>query len=226
MAGGGLDIGRTFNRNMQASLEYRNRDVRWHLTSGEITSPEVSGTANSAAVHWVYDTTVSGTLSPHGVRLDLTAGSLFDTVASQKAPLLQLRTVKSFTVRDKNLIALSADVDTYFRRNVTDPLRFTLGGPYRLSASSFDEYRGTDDYLVRFGYGRRLASLPTGLGQGLYLFTAYEAGEVWSPERPAFLRQDVFSGVLLDTPLGVLTLGGSVGDAGRRKIVLSIGKLF
>jgi NTE family protein len=226
MAGGGLDVGRTFNRNKQASLEYRTRDVRWHLTSGLLSSGEVSGTANTAMAHYVYDSTVSGTVSPHGYRFDLAAGALFDTVDSHRAPMMQLRMGKSFTFHEKNLFGLSADVDTYFRHQVTEPLRFTLGGPYRLSASSFDEYRGTDTYLVRAGYLRRLASLPTGLGQGVYAFSAYEAGETWSPERAAFLREDVLGGVLLDTPLGVVTFGGSVGDAGRRKILLSIGKLF
>jgi len=65
---------------------------------------------------------------------------------------------------------------------VADPFRFTLGGPLRLSASSIDEYRGTDTYLVRAGYLRRIASLPSGLGQGMYLTGAYEAGEIWSPD--------------------------------------------
>ncbi len=225
-AGGGVDVGRTFNRNFQTALEYRNRDIRWHLTSGDLISGEVNGVANTAMARVVYDSTLSGTISPHGFRVNIAAGSTFNTVRSVNAPMLQVGAGRSFTLREKNLFGVTVDADTYFRRNVAEPLRFTLGGPYRLSASSFDEYRGTDDYLVRFGYLRRLASLPTGLGQGVYAFNAYEAGELWSPEKPAFLRQDVFSGVLLDTPLGVITLGGSLGDAGRRKILVSIGKLF
>ena len=61
-----------------------------------------------------------------------------------------------------------------------DPLRFTLGGPLRLTASSVDEYRGTDILLVQSTYLHQVASLPTGLGQGIYLASAYEAGFVWS----------------------------------------------
>ena len=121
---------------------------------------------------------------------------------------------------------MSLSADTYFRRNVADPLRFTLGGPMRLSASSIDEYRGTDDALVRAGYFRRIASLPTQLGDGLYITTAYEGGAMWSPEHPSFLRQDGVLGVLAATPLGSITLGGAVGDAGRRKIFFTFGRLF
>jgi NTE family protein len=225
-AGGGMDVGRTFSRNLQASIKFQEQEIRWHLTAGDVPAQDLSGTSQTAVAHLVYDNTRSGTISPNGRRVELTAGAIFNTVASENAPLLQLRTINYFTHRQKNLLALSVAANSYLRRNIADPLRFTLGGPFRLSASSTDEYRATDDYLVRFGYLRRWASLPTGLGQGLYFTTAYEGGEVWTPEQPAYLRQDVVSGLVAATPLGLITFGGSVGDAGRRKIFVSLGKLF
>ena len=112
------------------------------------------------------------------------------------------------------------------RANVAQPFRFTLGGPMRLSASSFDEYRGTDIYLARTGYMRRIAALPTGLGQGLYGLIGYEAGEVWSPEQRAFLRQDGTVGLVGNTPIGLVTFGVSVGDAGHRKVFFTVGRWF
>lgn len=225
-AGGGLDVGRTFSSRLQASLEYRKQQIRWRLTSGDAISKDLSGTSNTAIAHVFYDSTLSGTVSPRGFRLEVSAGSIFNSVASGNAPFLQIHADKSFALRETNLFGVSVDADTYFRHNVADPLRFTLGGPYRLAASSFDEYRATDDYLVRFGYLRRLAALPAGLGHGIYLVNAYEAGEVWTPEQRVFVRQDIFSGFVVDTPLGGITLGGSWGDAGRKKVLLSIGKLF
>ncbi len=225
-AGGGLDIGRTFSRNLQAAVKFQEQDIRWHLTAGDVPVQDLSGTSQTAVVHLVYDSTESGTISPAGRRVELTVGAIFNTVASEDAPLLELRTINYFTWRPKNLLALSVGANSYLHRNIADPLRFTLGGPFRLSASSTDEYRATDDYLVRFGYLRRLATLPTGLGQGLYFTTAYEAGEVWSPEQSAFLRQDVVSGLVAATPVGLITFAGSAGDAGRRKFFVSLGKLF
>ena len=177
-------------------------------------------------IHYVYDNTESGTISPHGIHLDLSGGALYNSLASRNAPLFQLSVAKTTTLGDKNIFGATADVNTYLRRNVADPLRFTLGGPLWLSASSIDEYRGTDDYLVRAGYLRQVASLPSGLGHGLYLSMAYEAGEMWSPQNPAFLREDVVTGVVAATPFGVITFGGSVGDAGRRKVFFTLGRLF
>jgi len=225
-AGGGLDLGKTFNRNTQLSAEWRMQSLRWSLTNGEDSSTNISGPVQSATLHYAYDNAVTGAVSPRGLRLDVNAGSLFHTVDSETAPLVQIRASKTYTFREKNIVGFGMNVDTYFRRNVADPLRFTLGGPLRLSASSIDEYRGTDDVLIRSGYLRRIAALPSGLGQGLYVTIAYEAGEIWSPTHSALLRQDGVAGVVAATPLGVLTVGGSIGDAGRRKVFFTLGRLF
>jgi NTE family protein len=133
---------------------------------------------------------------------------------------------RTVSLTQNNILGMSAEVNSYLRANVAQPFRFTLGGPMRLSASSFDEYRGTDTYLARSGYMRRIAALPTGLGQGLYGLVGYEAGEVWSPEQRAFLRQDGTFGLVSNTPLGLITIGGSVGDAGHRKVFLTLGRWF
>ncbi len=225
-AGGGFDFGRTFTRNLQVAAEWRAQVIRWHLTTGLDADPTVSGTAQTALLHLRYDSTESGTVSPRGSRIDLAVGALLHAPQSQTAPTAQLRLGKTIALYQKNIVGLSFDADTYLRRNVTDPLRFTLGGPLRLSASSVDEYRGTDDFLARIGYLRQIASLPSGLGQGLYLTLGYEAGEIWSPTSPALLRQDGLLGLVAATPLGAIKFGGSIGDAGHRKVFFSLGRLF
>jgi NTE family protein len=177
-------------------------------------------------LRFTYNSLNAGQLATRGVLFDISAGALYHSLASQNAPVVRLNAMASTRFAEKNIVGLNLSADTYFRRNVSDPLRFTLGGPLRLSASSIDEYRGTDDALVRAAYFRRVASLPTQLGDGLYITTAYEAGAMWSPELPSFLRQDGVLGVLAATPLGSLTLGGSIGDAGRRKFFFTFGRLF
>jgi NTE family protein len=227
-AGGGLDLGFAASPNLQTSLEYRASTIRWKLVSGEDASPtqHLSGRVESAAAHVIYTTRTAAIASPRGRQLDLTVGHLLDTSASADAPFLKFAGRQSITFARANMVSLSAEVDTYFRNNVADPLRFTLGGPLRLYASSIDEYRGTDVELIRAIYLRRIASLPTGIGQGVYLTGGYEQGNVWSPEHPSVFRQDGFGGVLLSTPLGAITLGGAVGDNDHRKVFFTFGKLF
>jgi NTE family protein len=225
-AGGGLDVGRTFNRNLQASLQWRAQVIRWHLVTGSDNTQDISGSAQTATAHIVYDRTEAGIISPSSSRLEITAGSLFNTVASRNAPLVEANATKTFRITDQDILAVGVEGNTYFRRNVTELLRFTVGGPLRLSASSIDEYRGTDDFLARAGYLHRIATLPSGLGQGLYMGLGYEGSEIWVPETRTFLRQDGLLTVIAATPLGAITVGGAAGDAGRRKVFFSFGRLF
>ncbi len=227
-AGGGLDVGFTFNRNLQTSVDYQASAIRWILKVGEDNSPtpHLSGTSQSVAANVSFSDRVAAIASPHGTQINLRSGYQFHTDGSQSSPFLMLSARQTFTAARLNLISVSMDVSSYFRHNVADPFRFTLGGPLHLSASSIDEFRGTDTGLARAIYLRRVATLPTGRGEGIYITTGYEAGSVWSPETHSFIRQDGFGGVLLSTPFGAITLGGAVGDAGRRKVFFTFGRLF
>ncbi len=111
-------------------------------------------------------------------------------------------------------------------RDVAQPFRFTLGGPLRLSASAIDQYRGTDFFLVTPGYLRRIKSLPAPLGNSLYLGGFYEAGQIRAPDASTITQQDVFFGVIAETPLGVISLGPAIGTHDERKLVFTIGKFF
>ena len=225
-AGGGLDFGKTFSRNMQVAAQWRMQDIRWTLTTGQDQSTNFSGPVETTALHLTYDTAVEGAVSPHGLRVDFSGGYLLHTSVVRSTPILELKTSQTFTYHQKNLFGIGTEVNSHFHNDVPDPLRFTLGGPLRLSASSIDEYRGTDVYLARAGYLRRIAVLPTGFGQGVYATVAYEVGDAGSAQTHTALRQDGLAGLVAATPFGVITVAGSVGDAGRRKIFFSLGRLF
>ena len=222
----GVEAGRTIGNSVQISAGWRAIDTHWSLTTGSGGGPYVSGTAQEGLLHITIDQETSGTVSPSGFRLNAAAGALYHAVGSANAPLVQFSAARTWQWRDKNIFGLTGDIDSYLRANVAEPFRFTLGGPRRLSASSMDEYRGTDTYLARAGYLHRIAALPTGLGQGLYTVFGYEAGEIWSPETHTILREDATAGLLAATPLGSISVGGSVGDAGHRKFFFTIGRLF
>ena len=225
----GLEAGRTFGNDLQISADWRALDIKWSLTTGIGGSdggPYLSGTAQQGLLKLVLDKETSGSVSPSGFRLNLAAGALYHAVSSANAPLVMASASRTWLWKDKNIFGLTGDLNSYLRANVAQPFRFTLGGPRRLAASSMDEYRGTDTYLARAGYLHRIAALPTGLGNGLYGILGYEAGEIWSPEARAILRQDVSLGLLGATPLGSISVGGSLGDAGHRKFFLTIGRLF
>ncbi len=221
-----LEVGRTFGNSLQMSAEWRALYARWALRTGSGGGPYVAGTAQTGLFHVNIDRAASGSISPSGFRLAASGGAMYHAVGSSNAPVVMLDFNRTFSYRDTNIVSFGGVVNSYLRKNVAQPFRFTLGGPMRLSAASMDEYRGTDIYLANAGYMHRIAALPTGLGQGLYGMVSYEAGEVWSPEQRAFLRQDGTVGLVGNTPLGVVTFGASIGDAGHRKVFFTIGRWF
>jgi NTE family protein len=222
----GVEAGRTIGNSLQISAGWRALDTRWGLTTGTGGGPYINGTAQEGLLHIDLDRETSGSVSPSGFRFNAAAGALYHAVSSANAPLVMASAARTWLWRGSNIFGLTGEVSSYLRANVAEPFRFTLGGPRRLAASSIDEYRGTDTYLARAGYLHRIAALPTGLGQGLYAVFGYEAGEIWSPESRAILRQDGTLGLLAATPLGSISIGGSVGDAGHRKVFITVGRLF
>jgi len=221
----GVEAGRTFSNQLQISALWRAEDTRWSLRSGS-GGPYITGTAQSGLLNIKIDEAAAGAISPNSFRLSASAGAFYHAVESDNAPLVKVAFSATRSWKETNVFGLKGEVNSYLRANVAQPFLFTLGGPMRLSASSFDEFRGTDTYLASTGYMRRIAALPTGLGQGLYGVFGYEAGEIWSPQANVILRQDGFAGLVANTPIGLFTFGGSVGDAGHRKIFVTLGRWF
>jgi NTE family protein len=222
----GVEAGRTIGNSLEISADWRAIDAHWSLTTGAGGGPYISGTAQEGLLHIDLDKETSSAISPSGFRLNAAAGALYHAVGSANAPLVMASAARTWLWHDKNIFGITGDVNSYLRANVAEPFQFTLGGPRRLSASSVDEYRGTDTYLARAAYLHRIAALPFGLGQGLYGVIGYEAGEIWSPTANAILRQDGTAGLVAATPLGSISVGGSVGDAGHRKFFITVGRLF
>lgn len=222
----GIRVGRTFNNQLQVSTEWRVEDTHWSLQTGTGGGPYLSGIAQTGLLHIDLDKAGDDVVSPNGFRLSASAGALYLAAGSDNAPIATFSFSHTHSWKNNRILAFSGEADSYFRARVAQPYRFTLGGPLRLSASSFGEYRGTDLYLARAGYMHRIAALPTGLGHGLYAFLSYEGGQVWSPDERSFLRQDGTTGLIANTPIGVLTLGAAVGDAGHRKVFVTLGRWF
>ena len=240
----GLDLGLTNQRTRELRAGYDFMNVRWNKSIGNDTLPDVFGNAQRARLRFVFDDQDRALIPQFGVRVTTEGAFLFSAVQSRNAP--QLLTQASFAHRfslhrlppdaprsasaDPNrghqVFLLGAEGGTMFNRNVAQPFRFTLGGPLRLSASAIDEYRGTDYFLVEPAILRRIAQLPQPLGQSIYVGFGAEIGQMRAPDSRNITREDVFFGILAETPLGVITLAPAIGSNGERKFVFTLGKIF
>ena len=225
-AGTAADIGWSDGSTQELRAGWQLQNVRWYTTTGFDGMPNYRGNAQTARLQYVYDSRDRALVPHFGIRSETSLGYLYGTPGSPSAPQLTSQIGFSRTVDRNNLLLMNMEGGTMLHRDVAQPFRFTLGGPLRLSASAIDQYRGTDYFLVTPGYLRRIKSLPAPLGNSLYLGGFYEAGQIRAPDASTLTQQDVFFGVIAETPLGVISLGPALGTHNERKLVFTIGKFF
>jgi NTE family protein len=222
----GADVGWSDGRAQEVRAGWQLQNVRWSTTTGFDGLPDYRGNAQNARLQYTYDSRDRALVPHFGIRSQTDLGYLYGTPGSPSAPQLTSEIGFSRTVDKKNLLLMNMEGGTMLNRDVAQPFRFTLGGPVRLSASAIDQYRGTDYFLVTPGYLRRIKSLPAPLGNSLYVGGFYEAGQMRAPDASTITQQDVFFGVIAETPLGVISLGPAIGTHNERKLVFTIGKFF
>ena len=104
--------------------------------------------------------------------------------------------------------------------------QYFLGGPGRLSAYGSNELLGNQYYTFRSGYLHDLFTLPPFVGKKIYATASFEFGKMYGfPNQSAF-PADVAAGIVAQTALGPIFLGGSVGESGHEKWFFQLGKVF
>lgn len=224
--GTGADVGWTDGINQQLRAGWQIQNVKWYVTTGSDTLPNYGGKAQTVRAQYIFDSQDRALVPHFGIRSVTSAGYLYSTPDSPATPQLYNQVEFAHTFDKKNVMLMNMEGATMFNSAVAQPFRYTLGGPLRLSASAIDQYRGTDYFLVTSGYLRQIRSLPSPFSNSLYVGAAYEAGQMRSPDAANITRQDVYLGFIAVTPLGVISLGPSVGNGGERKLVFTIGKYF
>jgi len=222
----GADAGWSDGRAQEVRAGWQLQNVRWSTTTGFDGLPDYRGNAQTGRLQYIYDSRDRALVPHFGIRSQTDLAYLYGTPGSPSAPQLTSQIGLSHTFGKKNLLLMDLEGGTMLNRDVAQPFRFTLGGPMRLSASAIDQYRGTDYFLVTPGYLRRIKSLPAPLGNSLYLGGFYEGAQMRAPDASTITQQDVFFGVIAETPLGVISLGPAIGTHDERKLVFSIGKFF
>jgi NTE family protein len=105
---------------------------------------------------------------------------------------------------------------------------FGIGGPQRLAAYGTNELLTNQYFLFQPGYIRRLAQLSPLLGNNVYLVADYEIGKAYGAvnQTDSRLPNDFNAAVLVQSFIGPVVFGGSVGDRGHHKLYFQLGRLF
>ena len=187
----------------------------------------------------VIDTQTSPIVPTRGFRLRSTLRQYFSAPTAERIRL----TTSCSTARNRSR---TGEVRTSWFRRVRDggdrlfligeggtsfgedPLvnDFTLGGPLRLGSFNNDQLRGDNYLLFGGGYLRGVGRMPDVLGGNIFLGAWVEGGSAFNDWDIQDWKSDITGGAILETLLGPVFLGGSVGFQGGGRFYISLGPFF
>ncbi len=224
---GGVDVGYGFDRFTELRLGYQIGYSVARLDLGAAQFASISGRVSDTHLRFRTDHTDDPIVPRRGYNAEATF-HWYDAYpgAVEPLPALEARLEGFKPVSSKGSVFASADGGSTFGvRNAGIPL-FFLGAPLRLSAYGTNELFGEQYYLFRAGYLHELLTLPPFVGKKVYVVSSYEFAKMYKFSPETKFPTDVEAGVVAETSLGPLFIGGSVGDSGHQKWFFQLGRVF
>lgn len=236
--GAGFDFGTDFRRDAELRLGYDVADFRGRRRIGSPELPEVDGSERFAHLDFVLDTQTSPLVPTRGLRLRSTLRQFFSApTPTNLPPGVTQDSPQEFTsgeVRASWFKRVRGRTDRIFLIGEggssfgEDPLvdDFALGGPLRLGSFNNDQLRGANYVLGGLGYLRGIGRMPDVLGGSIFLGAWLEAGSAFDEWDTKEWQSDVTGGVIMETLLGPVFVGGSVGFQGGGRFYIALGPFF
>lgn len=226
-AAAAVDLGLELGYRSQLRFGYELADVDLARRIGEPSRPEAGGANRFLSLRWTFDGQTSPMIPSHGVYVRTGAAHFFSTpdlfVGDVTLPGPQdfdqaEMLVSAFrSTRGEHRLFLAGSGGTSFG---DDPgiNAFELGGLLRLGAFQPGELRGSNYLLGQAGALFRVLRLPDVVGANGYLGAWLESGSVFEDWERAHVEWQVSGGLILETILGPIFVGGSVSlnDGGGR----------
>jgi len=223
----GVDVGYGFNRFSELRFGYEVGYLDTNLRLGTPVFASVNGRVGDAKMHYLFDHTDDPVIPRSGVRSETTF-RWFDTSPGTATafPSLQANLEYFQPVSELGSVFVDGQGGSTFGFNSTGIPQFFLGGPLTLSAYGLNELQGDQYYLFRAGYLHDLWMLPPLAGKRVFVIGSYEFAKMYGAPNESKFPNDFAAGVLAETVIGPLFVGGSVGDTGHHKWFFQLGRVF
>ncbi len=203
---------------------------------GDPGLPSLTGKETAADLTWRYNGQDSPAIPSRGVATSARVLYIFDgpvidpplPTARSSVNLSQFDTIgTSFhTVGSDNRVFVGWGLGTSFDNEPLSVNQFHLGQPFRLGAYDLGELRGDHYYLGTIGYLHQLGRLPDFLGGSIFAGGWLENGDAFDDWNKATFRTQAGVGLMADTLIGPVLVGGTVGFDGRWATYIAVGRLF
>jgi NTE family protein len=234
--GASLDAGFTTAYRVETRVGYTAEHVRARVRIGESGLPGVDGPQQFVSAQVKYDGQTGPTIPERGVYVkgDLRQFFQVPDVASEAATrtadpdrLLSGRALFSLfvPVRKRGRIFAGGSAGSSFG-DTTVVNAFELGGPFRLGAFYPGELRASNAVAFNLGYFHELARFAEGTIGRLWFGSWLDEGSAFEQASSARFYTNVTAGFVLESPIGPLFAGASIGAEGRYRVYFSLGPMF
>ncbi len=224
---GGLDLGYALDRFSEFRLGYQAGYLKASRWVGSPLLPSVSGRTGLTRIRYAMDRLDNPIIPRRGAAL-LVDGGWMDAYPGAKSgfPSAELNFEAFHQLSEPASVYVTAAGGTTFGQREGGLPLFSLGGPARLAAYGLNQFLTNQYFYFRGGYLRRVADMPAFIGSGLFLDAHYEAAKAYGLPNAPTLPNDGVVGVIMETILGPVLVGGSVGGDGHRKWFFQLGRVF
>jgi hypothetical protein len=198
--------------------------------------PEVNGKETVTEARWRYDSQDSPVVPSRGSNAFANLQHVFDgpditpplESGRSSVDLTQLagEVTTFWSLHERGRLFVLGGGGTSFGNHPLPTDQFAVGSPLHLGALDFGEIRGDHYYIFTGGYLRRLGRLPDFMGGPIFLGAWLENGNACDSGGTATPRSNVSTGLILDTLVGPMILGGSAGFDGRWRTYVGVGRIF
>jgi NTE family protein len=224
---GGADMGYAISRFSEIRVGYGVGYLNEYLRLGTPDFASNDGRTGGLRARYVLDHTNDAVIPTSGYYIQSNF-NFYDTYpgATEAFPSL-VTTVQFFQpVKNDSIFLIGSGGSTFGYRGTGDP-QFFLGGVGRLTAYGLNELLGNQYFVGRVGYLHQIATLPTFVGGSVYVIGYGEVGKMYQdPFGAPRLSGDGTLGVIANTFLGPIFLGGAAGDTGHYKWFFQLGRVF
>lgn len=223
----GFDLGAPLGRQGELRIGYDFGRQNNQVSIGQPSVGVDSGVTSAIRLRYRYDDQDGDLIPLKGMRTEIDGRYFFDAPGGSRqfaAASARISSISKLST-DQSFFVMGEGGST-FGVNAPTLTQFSLGGPLRLGAYDFGELRG-DNYLYgSVGMIRKLAKLPDVVGGKVFAIGWLEVGGVGPARRAMRIRESASFGIMVETILGPVFLGGSIGDSGHRALYFTLGRGF
>jgi NTE family protein len=224
---GTFDLGYAIDRFSEFRIGYDAGYLKTSRWIGSPLLPSVSGRTGQVRARYALDRLDNPIIPRSGIALLVNGGWTDSHPAAQNSfPSAEMAFQAFHKISDPASLFFTAAGGTVFGHEQIGLPLFSLGGPGRLAAYGINEFLTNQYFYFRGGYLRRLGKVPSFLGSGFYLDAHYEVAKPYGLPRAPTLPNDGVIGIIADTFVGPVLIGGSIGDSGHRKWFFQLGRVF